>query len=128
VDVAVAGGMETALPAIRDEEGKQRLTSRVWVKALEAGDPLATRLLDEAIQAVGLGVASAVNLLDLDTVVLGGGMAEKLGSGLVTRIEDTARVHILSGSSERRFALAELGGAAGLVGAASLARDALTSQ
>jgi predicted NBD/HSP70 family sugar kinase len=40
-----------------------------------AGDPAALRALHEAGSALGVAVASVVNLLDLDTVVLGGGYA-----------------------------------------------------
>ncbi|MFC4019407.1 ROK family protein [Micromonospora sp. GCM10011542] len=40
-----------------------------------AGDPAALRALHDAGSALGVAVASVVNLLDLDTVVLGGGYA-----------------------------------------------------
>ncbi|MGS2616974.1 ROK family protein [Micromonospora sp. LZ34] len=40
-----------------------------------AGDPAALRALHEAGTALGVAVAAVVNLLDLDTVVLGGGYA-----------------------------------------------------
>ncbi|MCX4389851.1 ROK family transcriptional regulator [Micromonospora peucetia] len=41
----------------------------------EAGDPAVRRALAEAGTALGVAVAGVVNLLDLDTVVLGGGYA-----------------------------------------------------
>ena len=37
-----------------------------------AGDPAATRALTEAATALGVAIAGVINLLDLDTVVLGG--------------------------------------------------------
>jgi glucokinase len=123
VDVAVEAGERTALPEIMAERGKDRLTSGVWARALEASDPLAARLVAEAVEAVGIGVASAVNLLDLDTVVVGGGFAEKLGQPLVDRIADAARPYLLVGDVERRFTVAALGDDAGVIGAAALARE-----
>ena len=63
----VEAGRETSLFDIRDDEGKSSLTSKVWAKALEDGDPLATELFDTAIETLGVSVGSAVNLLDVDT-------------------------------------------------------------
>lgn len=46
----VGAGRKTSLFAIRDEEGKKRLTSKVWARALREGDPLAEQLFDMAIE------------------------------------------------------------------------------
>ncbi len=56
-------------------EGKSNLTSKVWAQALDDNDPLATKLFDTAIETVGIAVGSDVNLLDIDTIVLGRGLA-----------------------------------------------------
>ncbi len=45
------------------------------VELAEAGEPAVLHALHEAGTAIGVAVASVVNLLDLDTVVLGGGYA-----------------------------------------------------
>ncbi|MGI8873471.1 MAG: ROK family protein [Egibacteraceae bacterium] len=123
VETAIGAGEHTALHEIMAERGKGRLTAGVWARALAAEDPLATRIIDEAVQALGVGVASVINLLDLDTVVVGGGLAEKLGQPLVDRIADAARPYLLVADAERRFIVAALGDDAGVVGAAALARD-----
>ena len=76
---AVAEGRGTLLFDVMEYRDKDRLTSSVWSRALEAGDPLARELVDEAQRALGAGIGSAVNLLDVDGVILGGGLAVQLG-------------------------------------------------
>lgn len=122
---AAQAGRPTAMPAIQERLGKRRMTSAVWSTALAEGDALATRLFADAIDALGCAIASAVNLLDLDTVVLGGGLAEKLGGDFVEQVAAATRPRILAGAEDRRFLLAALGDDAGAIGAAAIAREAL---
>lgn len=121
---AASRGFDTNLLEIRDDKGKDRMTSSVWSKALDKDDPLATRLFDEAIRAVAIGIASAINLLDLDRIVLGGGLAEKLGDDLVEAVEEAIEPHVFL-PGDREIVIAELGDDAGMVGAAALGRAAL---
>jgi glucokinase len=123
VEVAVAAGRPTQLYEIMEEAGKDRITSKVWKAALEQEDPLATRLIDEAIHAVGVALGAAVNLLDLDCVVVGGGLAEKLGQDLADRIAAAAEPWILASDADRHVVVAELGDHSGMVGAARAARE-----
>lgn len=123
VDLEVAAGTATVLLDIARSRGKDRITSSVWRRALEAGDAVTTRLVDEAVAAVGLGVASAVNLLDLDRVVVGGGLAEQLGQDLADRVWAAALPHVLVPDAPRSVVVAELADLAGVVGAAFLARS-----
>ena len=84
------------------------------------GDPVASAALARAGAAVGRAVASAAALLDLRVVVVGGGLARS-GPALWDPLQEAfathARLAFLSGA---RVVPAELGGAAGLVGAAAL--------
>ena len=64
------------------KRGRDRLTSGVWLRALDAGDEVARDLLGEAVEALGVGIGSAVTLLDVEAVVLGGGLGERLGPAL----------------------------------------------
>ena len=68
------------------KRGNDRLTSSIWERALRHGDPLAEELIDDAVKALGAGVASAVNLLDIEAVVIGGGLGVRLGEPYVERI------------------------------------------
>lgn len=121
----VEAGWETSLFDIMAEEDKPTPTSKVWATALDDGDALATTLFDGAIENLGIAVGSAINLLDLDVVVVGGGLAEKMGQDLADRIGAAARPWMLRPSPELRFVVSSLGDDAGVVGAASLGRAAL---
>jgi glucokinase len=95
------------------------------VVAAKAGEPTAVRLIEEAGIAVGRGIAAAAALLDLDRVVIGGGVA--LGAGdLLLRplrhtLEQDARLDFTRGI-EHAVTLSDLGLIAALAGAAALLR------
>jgi glucokinase len=124
VAVAVSKGRTSLLTTIAAEKGKARLTSGVWARALEQRDTLAVEVFDEGIRALAAGIGAAVNLLDLDRVVVGGGVAEKMGQALVDRIATETLPYLMVPDAERSFLVAELGDDAGVIGAAALA-DAL---
>jgi glucokinase len=104
-----------------EKKGRTRLTSGIWKHAFEHGDELATRLLDEAVAALGAAIASAVNLLDVERVVIGGGMGSKLGEPFVRRIEREARPHLFVPERPPAMAPVELGDLGGALGAALIA-------
>ena len=54
---------------------------------------MAEELIERAVQALGVGIGSAVTLLDVEAVVIGGGLGERLGPDWLTRIEAAAREH-----------------------------------
>jgi glucokinase len=109
-----AHGEKTRLFHIMERRGRDRLASGVWARALEAGDPLAHDLIDEAIAAIGAAVASAVNLLDVEAVIIGGGMGVRLGEPYVRRIEAAMEPHVFAGPPAVHVAaLGDLGGAIG---------------
>ncbi|MET3808342.1 glucokinase [Nakamurella sp. UYEF19] len=118
----VDAGRSTSLFAIRDEEQKGNLTSKVWARALDEGDEMAGELFDTAIETLGVAVGSVVNLLDLDLVVIGGGLAEKMGSTLADRIADACTPWMLQPNPDLQFVVSTLGDDAGVVGAATLGR------
>lgn len=118
----VEAGRHTSLFEIRDEEGKQRLTSKVWARALREADALAEQLFDMAVETLGIGVASVINTLDVELVVIGGGLAEKLGQDLADRIQQAAAPWMLRPNPDLNWVPASLGDDSGVVGAAALAR------
>ena len=102
------------------ERGRTRLQSGIWARALDRGDPLATHLIDRAIEAMGAGIASAINLLDVPTVVIGGGLGTRLGEPYVERIREAMLPHLFVSDRPPKVALAELGDLGGAIGAALL--------
>lgn len=126
-EIAEQSGRPSALFEIMRKKKKSAATSSVWKAALEAGDAVATELMDNAVAMMGIAVGSSLNLLDPDLVVVGGGMAEQFGADLVKRIEDEASKWTLRARPDRRFEVAALGDNSGIVGAATLARAALVA-
>lgn len=122
VTAMIDAGRTTSLLDIRDDEDKKKLTSKVWARALDEGDELAGQLFDTAVETVGVTVGSAVNLLDLELVVIGGGLAEKMGQQLADRVAAAAAPWMLQPNPDLKFVVSELGDDAGVVGAAELGR------
>jgi glucokinase len=112
---------KTVLFDLQRKRGRDRLTSGVWLRALDAGDEVARDLLAEAVEALGVGIGSAVTLLDVEAVVLGGGLGERLGPRWLGRIERAARTHTFF-RNPPEYRLAELGDLGGAIGASMLVR------
>jgi glucokinase len=123
----IAGGDTSRLLKIMEERGRTRLTSGVWARALREDDPLAVRLIERAFEALGTGIASAINLLDVEAVVIGGGLGDKLGRPAVERIRAAMMPHLFRDERPPDVLLAALGDLGGATGAALLARRAATS-
>jgi glucokinase len=113
-------GHKTDLFKIMEKRGRTRLQSGVWARALEQGDEMAIDLVDRAVQALGAGVASAVNLLDVETVVIGGGLGTRLGEPYVERIREAMMPHLFADERPPAVRLAALGDLGGAMGAALL--------
>jgi len=118
----VARGRKTKLFKIMEERGRERLTSSVWGRALEHDDGLAHELIDGAVQALGAGIASAVNLLDVPVVIIGGGLGVRFGEAYVRRIEKAMQPHLFVGHHPPEVHLAGLGDLGGAIGATLLVR------
>lgn len=120
-------GRATVLFDIMRDKGKSAPTSSVWRDALKQGDEIATQLLDTGIEMLGVALGSTLNLLDVDLVVLGGGMVGKLGKQIAERAREQADRWTLHPRSDRRFLVSQLQDDAGVVGAAALARASLVA-
>ena len=114
-------GEKTALFKIMEERGRDRLSSGIWERALARDDHMAIDLLEEAVEALGAGVASAVNLLDPEAVVIGGGLGIRLGEPWVQRIREAMLPHLFVDDDPPPIMLAELGDLGGAHGGALLA-------
>ena len=100
----------------------RRMTSSVFAKALAARDAVTVELLDDAVFALGIGIAHAVTLVDLPMVVLGGGLADRLGASFVGRVEEAVRTRAYRDSPVRVVPTA-LGDRGGAMGAALFAAE-----
>jgi glucokinase len=111
-------GKSTVLFEIMREHGRDRLTSGIWQRALEADDKLTHKLIDRAISALGAGIASAINLLDVEAVIIGGGLGVRFGQPYADRINEAMRPHLFALDRPPRVHVAGLGDLGGALGAA----------
>jgi glucokinase len=119
----VEKGHKTDLFKLMTEHKRTRLTSSIWYRALERGDKVATELIDEAVRALGAGVASAVNILDVEAVVIGGGLGVRLGQPFADRIALEMHPHLFNDGRPPVVRVAELGDLGGAIGAALLVAE-----
>ncbi|HEY7152307.1 MAG TPA: ROK family protein [Solirubrobacterales bacterium] len=113
-------GKHTDLFKIMKKHDHDRLTSGIWARALKAKDPLAEKLIDRAVAALGAGIASAVNLIDVEAVIIGGGLGCRFGEPYVKRIRDAMAPHLFTDDHPPALHVAGLGDLGGAIGAALL--------
>jgi glucokinase len=109
----------------RDMEGT--LTAERVMQAATENDDLATSVLRETGVVLGTAIASIINLLNVEVVVLGGGVMAA-GNLLMKPVRDAVQQATVSAAFQCvKIVPAELGQEAGMIGAAFLARDLFRS-
>ena len=121
---ALADGANSRLSGIADEE----LTTLKIYEAADSGDKLAIKLIDETAKCLGAGIVSLAHVIDPEVVLLGGAMTfggdeTELGRKFLYDIREVVKNCSLPTIAEKlKIEFATLGGDAGFVGAAYLAR------
>jgi glucokinase len=101
--------------------GVDPLTAAEVAAHAEAGDPLAARVWQETVAALGAGLTSIVNVLEPELVVLGGGVTRS-GDALIAPARAAVRAAAMTpGGRAVRVERAALGDQVGVVGAAAVA-------
>jgi glucokinase len=123
-------GWKSKVPKLMEKEGKTELTSSVIERALEIEDDVMTKVVKDAQYYLGLLTASLANLLDPEVIVIGGGVAERLGERFVAPIRTHAYKHFLVQRDRERVHIVatELKDRAAPLGAAFLARERLSGR
>jgi glucokinase len=111
-------GRKTDLFKLMEKHGRDRLTSGIWERALKTKDPLATELIDRAVGALGTGIASIINVLDVEAVIIGGGLGTRLGEPYAKRIVEEMGKHLFVDENPPAVEVAALGDLGGAIGAA----------
>jgi glucokinase len=121
-----AAGKQTQIFRIMERQERDHVTSGVLARALDQGDSLAHQLLDEAVWAAGSAIASVCNVLDVEVVVIGGGLGTRLGASFVNRVAAEMQPHLfVDGDASVKVLPAGLGDYAGALGAATEAAELL---
>ena len=117
----VEKGEKTDLFHLMEKRGKDRLTSSVIAHALDRGDKMTVQLIDDAVEALGIGLASVQNLMDLEAIVIGGVLGDRLGQPFIDRIGAEMQPLLFAPEDAPKLMRTELGDLGGAVGAAVLA-------
>jgi glucokinase len=116
-------GEKTDLFKLMKHHDRDRLTSGIWARALDREDRMATDLIDRAVEALGTGIASALNLLDVEAVVIGGGMGVRFGEPYAERIKAAMMPHLFADDRPPAVRVAALGDLGGAIGASLLVAE-----
>jgi glucokinase len=128
-DEALASGRSSGLRRL--VVGSSGITALAIAQAAAAGDDLARELVLDTALYLGIGIASLIHVLDPAIVLLGGAMdfggeSSALGREFLEKIRREVGLRVfpdLAGKTTIRFA--SLGGDAGFIGAAGIARAAM---
>lgn len=125
---ALAAGTASSLRPRLDQG--ERLTPLMLAEEAEAGDELSLDVVMRTAYYLALGIVSAAHSIDPEMVVLGGAMTfggsgHPLGEQFLDRIREEAVSRMISSIRDKvSIDFATLGGDAGYIGAAGLARRA----
>ena len=124
---AIKAGKKSVVLKIMKEQHRQRMTSSVIARALKKKDPVMRKVMKRAQHFLGILVANVVNVLDPECVVIGGGIADRLGEDFVGPIRETAVGYFICQRDRARIKIVpgSLGDSAGALGAVVLARQRL---
>jgi glucokinase len=98
---------------------KSDLTVEDIARFMEQGDELANYVLKKAGRYLGIGIANAINLLDVERVVIGGGVPQ-VGGVWLEAVMETAQAEMIPQRTAIDIKMAELGKYGGVWGAAAL--------
>ena len=84
---------------IQMADGKP-VTTRMVIQASQAGDPAAVEIIEQVIRLISINLGGVVNLLDLDMIVIGGGVANS-SSDFIQRIDRRIRDFLMTEEAKR---------------------------
>jgi glucokinase len=129
VDRALAAlGSVTVTSLAKRRAAGEAITPQLIAQEAERGDEVARKVIMETAYWLAIGIVSFIHTIDPDAVLLGGAMTfggndTEVGRAFLQRIRDEVRPRILEPLRDTiRIEFASLGGDAGYIGAAGLAR------
>jgi len=128
IRAAVLGGRRSHITELVDLGSSAPLRAGAIQAAYAAGDAVVVEAVQRAQYYLGLLVATCVNLVDPDVVVVGGGVIERFGDAYLGPVRDIALQHYINKirAKDVRVVAAALGDYSGAIGAAVVAAEHLT--
>ncbi len=109
-----------------------KITVRGLLRAAKGGDPPAQMILDAAAHKLAIGILTAVNIVDPEAVIIGGGVADAdfaAGSLWLNTITAYLHRHAFSEAGKNlQVGRAVLGNDAGFIGAAALSAETMSPE
>jgi glucokinase len=87
-------------PTLAELAAGERVTARMVFDAVEAGDPAAAAIIDEVIRLICINLSGLVNLLDVEMIVMGGGVVQAT-PWFVERISTRIRSYLMTVEAKR---------------------------
>lgn len=113
----ILGGKSTKY---REMANGNDITPFIVAEAAKAGDAVAKRIFTRMGEYIGIGMASVVNLLNPEKIIIGGGVADA-GDILLNPLQETIKNRAMKIAGETvEVVPAQLGNTAGVIGASLL--------
>jgi glucokinase len=116
---AIRGGASPALAAAASEGAE--ITAELAARTAEAGDAASQAIFESVGLYLGIGLSILVNTLNLPLYVIGGGVSEGWPLFAPAMLAELRKRSYIFAEGSTQLKRAELGGDAGLYGAACLA-------
>lgn len=104
---------------------KEKIKSKTLKLALKEKDPVVVKVVNDASIVIGETIGSIINLINVDTVVLGGGVIESLTKFMLPLIQKGFKRTALKDLQNVKFMATELGDDAAIKGGWTLANEFL---
>ncbi|MCL2592871.1 MAG: ROK family protein [Defluviitaleaceae bacterium] len=95
------------------------ITAKTAFDAVLLKDQTAMAITENYFDYLCVGLSNITNILQPDTVVLGGGISGQ-GENLLSAVKSRIKDKVLTGNTKTRFVIAQLGNDAGIIGASML--------
>lgn len=82
------------------ENGRQAITTKIVFQAESLGDQTSKEIIEEVVRKLGISLSSMVNLLDLEMIVLGGGVW-KGSPEFISRVDRRVRDFLMTEEAKR---------------------------
>ena len=76
------------------------MKSKIFDEALQAQDPVAESLMNDAV-LLGISITSYVTVMDVELVVIGGGLGGRLGESFANRVHEVAEAKVFGSRKSR---------------------------
>ena len=124
IETSIKGDKKSSLYKL--VKSGEKIKSKALANAVKKNDPIVIKHISDECETIGTVLAGITNLLNLDMIVLGGGLIEALSSFMIPHIKQAFRAHVLKAAAKGlKIVASELGDDAAIYGGLALAEEFL---